>query len=154
MSQNKPRARKKEEPYSIRRMTIADHGDVLRIWKSSDGICVVAEDSLKGIALYLARNRGLCFVATVTGEVVGTVLCGHDGRRGILRHLAVKPAFRRCGIGRALAKRCLRELAAQGVRKCNLYVMRDNPSGMRFWEGLGYRLLDDDYGTLQAPTSK
>jgi ribosomal protein S18 acetylase RimI-like enzyme len=138
--------------FAIRRMTIGDHRHAHRIWKNARGICVVAEDSRGGIALYLSRNRGLCFVATVDREVVGTVLCGHDGRRGILRHLAVKPAFRNRGIGSALAARCLAVLSRQGIRKCNLYVMRDNPSGMRFWERMGYRLLDNDYGTLQAPT--
>jgi ribosomal protein S18 acetylase RimI-like enzyme len=133
-------------------MTIADHGDVHQIWRKSDGIVVMEEDSAEGIALYLARNRGLCFVASVDGKIVGTVLCGHDGRRGILRHLAVLPAFRNRGIGKALAGRCLKALSAEGVMKCNLYVMKDNRSGMRFWERLGYRLLDDDYCTLQAPT--
>jgi ribosomal protein S18 acetylase RimI-like enzyme len=133
-------------------MRMADHPQVHRIWRSSDGVCVVAEDSRGDIALYLSRNRGLCFVATVDGQIVGTVLCGHDGRRGILRHLAVKRAFRNRGIGRALAETCLRALAVRGIRKCNLYVMKDNPSGMRFWSHLGYRLLDEDYRTLQAAT--
>jgi ribosomal protein S18 acetylase RimI-like enzyme len=134
-------------------MKIADHGEVHRIWRGSEGMCLVDEDSRKGIARYLSRNRGLCFVATVDGRIVGTVLCGHDGRRGILRHLAVKAEFRNRGIGRALADRCLRALAVQGIGKCNLFVMKDNPSGQRFWEHLGYRLLDDDYWTLQATTS-
>ena len=139
--------------FSIRRMTLADHRRAYKIWKKSKGICVVAEDSRGGIALYLSRNRGLCFVATIDGRVVGTVLCGHDGRRGILRHLAIVPAFRNRGTGSALAARCLVALSKQGIRKCNLYVMRDNPSGMQFWERMGYRMLDDDYGTLQAPTA-
>jgi ribosomal protein S18 acetylase RimI-like enzyme len=139
--------------HSIRAMTIADHGDVHRLWRNTAGICVVAEDSRERIALYLSRNRGLCFVATVEGRIVGTILCGHDGRRGVLRHLAVRPAFRNRGIGRALSERCRRALCRQGIRKCNLYVMKDNPAGMRFWERLGYRLLDDDYRTLQSATS-
>lgn len=134
-------------------MTIADHGAVHRLWKNSDGICLVADDSRRGIALYLARNRGLCFVATLGDEIVGTVLCGHDGRRGILRHLAVKPAFRNRGIGRELAKKCLSALASGGIRKCNVYVMKDNPLGLRFWKRMGYRVLAEDYSTLQAPTS-
>jgi ribosomal protein S18 acetylase RimI-like enzyme len=134
-------------------MTIADHGAAHRIWRLSEGICLVREDSRKGIALYLSRNPGLCFVAVVDARIVGTVLCGHDGRRGILRHLAVAPAFRNRGIGRELARRCLRALAGQGIRKCNLYVMKDNPSGMRFWGRLGFGILDDDYSTLQASTS-
>jgi ribosomal protein S18 acetylase RimI-like enzyme len=132
---------------------MADHGDVHRIWKGSEGIILVAEDSRKGIGLYLARNRGLCFVATVADEIVGTVLCGHDGRRGILRHLAVKPGFRNRGIGGDLAKKCMAALSSNGIRKCNLYVMKDNPGGMRFWKRLGYKVLAEDYRTLQAPTS-
>lgn len=139
--------------HAIRSMTLADHADVHRIWRNSDGICVVAEDSRAGIGLYLARNRGLCFVATVEGAIVGTVLCGHDGRRGILRHLAVTPAFRKHGIGSALAARCLRALSRQGIGKCNIFVMDGNTSGMRFWRRLGYRLLANEYRTLQIRTS-
>jgi hypothetical protein len=30
--------------------------------------------------------------------------------------------------------------------------MKDNASGMRFWRRQGYKLLDDDYCTLQAAT--
>jgi ribosomal protein S18 acetylase RimI-like enzyme len=134
-------------------MTIADHGEVHRIWRSAKGICVVEEDAREGISLYLSRNRGLCFVATVGGRIVGTVLCGHDGRRAILRHLAVRPGYRRRGIGRELVERCRRALRRRGIRKCNIYVMKDNPGGLRFWVGLGYRVLDDDYLTLQASTS-
>jgi ribosomal protein S18 acetylase RimI-like enzyme len=134
-------------------MKLDDHGDVHRIWRNAEGICVVSDDSRAGIRLYLARNRGLCFVAAADSRIVGTVLCGHDGRRGILRHLAVIPAYRGRGIGRALVDRCLRALARQGIRKCNIFVMDDNPSGMRFWRRLGYRLLADDYRTLQIGTS-
>ncbi len=141
------------KPHSIRPMTIADHGAVRRIWRNSDGIILVAEDSRRGIERYLARNRGLCFVATVADDIVGAVLCGHDGRRGILRHLAVKPGFRNRGIGRDLARSCLSALSSSGIRKCNLYVMKDNPVGMRFWKYLGYRVLAEDYRTLQAATS-
>jgi ribosomal protein S18 acetylase RimI-like enzyme len=133
-------------------MTLADHGAVLRIWRKAKGICVVAEDSRAGVRLYLARNRGLCFVATSGDRIVGTVLCGHDGRRGILRHLAVIPEFRNRGIGRALTARCLRALARQGVGKCNIFVMDGNLEGMRFWRRLGYRLLANEYRTLQVGT--
>ena len=76
---------------------------------------MVDDDSREGIRMYLARNRGLCFVATVDSVIVGTVLCGHDGRRGILRHLAVKPRFRNRGIGRALTERSLAALSRTGV---------------------------------------
>jgi GNAT superfamily N-acetyltransferase len=92
-------------------------------------------------------------VAVVENGIVGTVLCGHDGRRGILRHLAVKPAFRKKGIARALVKKSLDALGGQGIRKCNLYVEDYNPAGLQFWEHLGWRRLKDDYRTLQTLTT-
>ena len=39
----------------------------------------------------------------VDGEkIVGVILCGHDGRRGIIQHACVSPDYRRFGIGKKL----------------------------------------------------
>jgi N-acetylglutamate synthase len=146
----------------IRPLTLADHDEVYRLWTQCEGICVSDDDARDRIELYLERNPGLCWVATVevplsgktVAAIVGTVLCGHDGRRGILRHLAVAPAFRRGGLGRSLVEKCLAALAAQGIRKCNIYVQDDNLAGRKFWEHLGYRALTDDYRTLQIAIGK
>jgi ribosomal protein S18 acetylase RimI-like enzyme len=138
--------------YSIREMTLADYDDVFRLWSDAPGIILGDDDTPDRIELYLKRNQGLCFVAVAAGRVVGTVLCGHEGRRGILRHLTTERALRGMGIGRALTQRCLTALSQQGIRKCNLYVMDANPEGMGFWKRLGFLQLDDDFRTLQHPT--
>jgi N-acetylglutamate synthase len=110
------------------------------------------DDNREGIALYLRRNRGLCFIATSENQLIGTVLCGHDGRRGILRHLAVRKEFRKQGIARRLVQKSLTGLAGQGIQKCNLYVMDYNVTGLRFWKHIGFHLIADDYRTLQIGT--
>ena len=133
-------------------MTIADYDAVHALWSETEGMSLGDDDTRERIALYLARNPDLCFVATVTGRIVGTVLCGHEGRRGILRHLAVKRAFRRQGIARDLVNQCLADLARQGIRKCNIFVLDENPDGLRFWEHMGWYRLKDDYRTLQKQT--
>jgi ribosomal protein S18 acetylase RimI-like enzyme len=130
-------------------MRVADHPALHCIWQNAEGICLEKDDSRQGIARYLSRNRGLCFIALADRKVVGTVLCGHDGRRGILRHLAVVPAFRNRGIGRTLAQTSLRALAKQGIRRCNVFVMTYNHAGEIFWARLGFVRLKDDYMTLQ-----
>jgi ribosomal protein S18 acetylase RimI-like enzyme len=56
-----------------------------------------------GIGLLLAGNPGLSLVAELDGAVVGAVLCGHDGRRALIYHLAVAASLRRRGIGVALS---------------------------------------------------
>jgi len=70
--------------------------------------------------------------------VVGTVLCGHDGRRGYIHHLAVAQSHRRRGIGRALVERILSALMAQGIQKCHLFVFGENRQAIAFWERVGF----------------
>ena len=137
---------------AIREMTIGDYQAVAAVWRLAEGLSLTDDDGEDGIALYLRRNRGLCFVATVEREIVGTVLCGHDGRRGILRHLAVLREHRLRGIGRRLVGAAMRALEAEGIRKCNIFVMDFNAEGMSYWKHLGFHPLADDYRTLQTPT--
>ena len=133
-------------------MRLADYAPVYRLWRRTKGMALGPDDSRAGIKLYLARNRGLCFVATVETKIVGTVICGHDGRRGILRHLAVAPKFRRQGIGRELVRRCLAGLARQDIRKCNIFVMDYNQAGLRWWKNLGGVVHKYVWRTVQMPT--
>jgi ribosomal protein S18 acetylase RimI-like enzyme len=137
----------------IREMTLTDYDEVYRLWTRTEGMCLVDDDNREGIAVYLERNQGLCFVALVGGNLIGTVLCGHDGRRGILRHLAVKQEFRKRGIALLLVQRSLAALSQQGIKKCNIFVMDYNNAGLGFWEHIGFYPLPDDYRTLQIGTN-
>jgi len=136
----------------IRLMTVDDYEDVYALWSTSDGMNLGEEDSRAGIALYLERNPGCCFVGTEGGRLVGTALCGHDGRRGILRHLAVHQDARGRGLGKQLVRACLEALAAAGISKCNVSVMDSNAAGLCFWQHLGARVLEYDWRTLQLAT--
>jgi len=138
---------------TIRPMTIDDYDAVYRLWSVTEGLSLIDDDNREGIALYLKRNVGLCFVGVDGKEIVGTVLCGHDGRRGILRHLAVAAAHRKQGIARRLVRACLDALAAAGIRKCNLHVMDYHGDGLRFWEHFGAKPQNYDWRTLQLPTA-
>jgi ribosomal protein S18 acetylase RimI-like enzyme len=140
--------------YTIRQMMLDDYDRAYALWRTADGVCLDEEDSRDGIALYLRRNQGLCFVAIVGEQLVGTVLCGHEGRRGILRHLVVAPDFRGKGIARDLINHCRAALAREGIRKCNIFVLDSNVEGRRFWEHMGWRLLEDDFRLMQIPTER
>jgi len=81
--------------YRIRQMKLRDYPPAYALWQASAGVYLDEEgDSRPGLARYLRRNPGLCFVACAGKRVVGTILCGHDGRRGWLRHLAVRKPYR------------------------------------------------------------
>jgi N-acetylglutamate synthase len=105
-----------------REFTPADYDAVLAVWRAGAGVVLREVDDRAPVERYLARNRGLSFVAVDGGQVVGAVLCGTDGRRGYLQHLAVAPAHRHRGVGRALAERAVAALAASGIDKCHLMV--------------------------------
>lgn len=128
----------------IKSMTITDYDEVAHLWANTDGVGLRDfEDSCEGIASYLDRNCGMSFVARRDGKLVGAVLCGHDGRRGCIYHLAVASEYRRQGIGKTLLNRSISELRAAGIRKCNIVVFKTNSSGQEFWRKLNWNGRED-----------
>jgi putative acetyltransferase len=122
----------------VREFTLDDYDDAYALWKATEGLGLSEADSRVNIASFLARNPGSSFVAVAGGALVGAVLCGSDGRRGYLHHLAVSPAHRRAGTGTALVDRCLAALGSQGLRKCHIFVIAANEEGKRFWSRVGW----------------
>ena len=122
----------------IKSMTLADYGEVLCLWQNAEGVGLGESDTRTAIASYLKRNRGMSFVARDGKKLVGAVLCGHDGRRGYLHHLAVADSHRRKGIGTKLVDRCLAELKRLAIPRCNIFLYAHNTSGERFWKKSGW----------------
>lgn len=127
----------------IHEMTMDDYAAAAALWTSVDGVGLSDADTPSGIAQYLRRNPGLSFVARDGGQLVGAVLCGHDGRRGYLHHLAVANSCRRRGVGRALVQRCLAGLGSMGIDKCHLFVFATNHAAIAFWEEIGWEQRGD-----------
>jgi putative acetyltransferase len=119
-------------------MTLADYDEVYALWAASEGIGLSSADSREAIGAFLQRNPGLAFVAVDGDIIVGAVICGTDGRRGYLHHLAVRSSHKRQGIGRHLAQACLNRLREQGIEKCHIFVYRENHSARQFWESIGW----------------
>lgn len=129
--------------YTLRPLVIADYDAVFALWLRSDGMGLGDGDSREGIAKFLERNPGLSRIAEADGKIVGAVLCGHDGRRGYLHHLAVDKPFQKRGIGRALIEACLAELRAEQIPRCSIFVYADNHAGRAFWTNSGWITRDD-----------
>jgi len=133
---------------TTREFVISDYDDVFALWKGVEGIEVCEGDSREEIAEYLKRNPGLSRVAVLDDKIVGAALCGHDGRRGWIYHLAVAPTYRRQKIGNVLMESCLNELRAIGLKRAIILVAGDNPSGHDFWLRNGW----EDIGGAIAMT--
>jgi ribosomal protein S18 acetylase RimI-like enzyme len=125
--------------FGTSQMAADDYDEVLRLWESAEGVGLTDSDSREGVQAYLNRNPGLSLVARHHGRIVGAILCGHDGRRGYLHHLAVAAEHRRQGIGAALVQECLTRLAQVGIQKCHVWVYQGNRGAQRFWQKLGWK---------------
>ena len=130
----------------IRKMTLDDYESVYALWRVTEGMGLNnVDDTKEGIARFLLRNPRTCYVAESeeNGMVRGAILCGHDGRRGYIYHLAVNVADRGHGIGRDLVEKALYGLKREGISKVALVVLDENNVGNKFWERIGFTKRND-----------
>jgi ribosomal protein S18 acetylase RimI-like enzyme len=118
---------------NTREFVIDDYDQAVALWNVVEGVEVAEGDSKEEIRAYLLRNPGLSRVAEEDGAIVGAVLCGHDGRRGLIYHLAVAPAHHGKGIGKQLVQECVTQLHDTGITRALILVASDNPRGRSFW---------------------
>lgn len=129
----------------VREMVIDDYEQMMELWQRIQGLVLSQADSKEEIAKYLKRNPGLSFVSEHNERITGTIMCGHDGRRGIMYHVAVDPEYRHQKIGRQLVEQSLNGLKKAGIEKCHLFVLADNELGNQFWSSQGWQKRDDFY---------
>lgn len=130
--------------FTIRPFRLADYPAAYALWQSTEGVGLNESDTEPAIAAFLDRNAGLSAVAIdPADQLIGAVLCGHDGRRGYLHHLAVARPFRRLGIANALLTHCFAALAGSGIAKCNIYLYADNAPAQAFWLHNGWQIREN-----------
>lgn len=127
----------------IRSFEPADFGAVSRLWAASEGLGAGPGDTPEAVTRFLARNPELSLVAEEGGAIVAAVLCGHDGRRGQIYHLAVARSHRRRGIGEEIVRRCASALGAAGIERVLIRVQAENAGAREFWARVGGRFRDD-----------
>lgn len=123
----------------LRTMTIEDYDEVFALWTKIRGFGIRSiDDSKEGIEMFLKRNPSTSVVAEEDGKIVGSILCGHDGRRGCLYHVCVDEDHRRKGIGKAMVVRAMEALRAEKINKVTLIAFTDNDLGNAFWNTIGW----------------
>lgn len=126
-----------------REMELSDYEEVISLWRESEGVKLRDADSLDGIDKYLKRNPGLSFVAENNNEIIGTIMSGHDGKRGYIQHLAVKPSLRKSGIATELLSNCVSALRSEGIIKSHIHILSNNELGKNYWSNRGWKRRTD-----------
>ena len=129
--------------YTVRLVTADDYDAIFELWSSTEEsrrALNPVDDSRSGIERYLMRNPNTCFAAVKDGRIIGVILTGHDGRRGMIHHLCIHPDYRRMGIAAHLVSLAEDALKKEGIQKVFGLVFRDNQAANAFWEQQGYSL--------------
>jgi N-acetylglutamate synthase len=121
----------------------SDYDSVYRLWESIEkGVHVGRSDTLAEIGKKITRDPDLFLIAEADGAIIGSVIGGFDGRRGLIYHLAVAASFRGLGIGSRLMDEVEARLRAKGCLKCYLLVTTDNPEAEGYYRQRGWQSMD------------
>jgi N-acetylglutamate synthase len=133
--------------YKVVEMTLDRYDELMSFWKNIEGIWISSDDDYDNLNRFLNRNPGLNLVVLYEGHIIGTIKCGHDGRRGYLHHLAIAKEYRGHGIGKELVTKCIKNLEKDGIRKIRVFVMDNNQNALNFWNNIGFDQQTYDYRT-------
>lgn len=122
----------------------ADYQPVLELWLMMEkGVHVGRSDTPTEIEKKIARDPDLFLLAECENKIIGSVIGGYDGRRGLIYHLAVNPAFRGQGIGSRLMDEVEARLRDKGCLKCYLLVASDNYDVETYYQERGWQHMND-----------
>lgn len=126
----------------IRRMNINDYDSAYELWGRC-GFELGKSDRREEIEKFIEKNPDTCLVGILDNKIIGSVLGGYDGRRGLVHHLSVYGEYRKMGYGKALIEALENEFKKAGVVKMSFWVKTDNFSVVDFYKACGYELRED-----------
>ncbi|QAA77344.1 MAG: hypothetical protein BIP78_1578 [Candidatus Bipolaricaulis sibiricus] len=126
-------------PMDIRDLSVDDCDELIRLWKEAGlPFRPQGRDSREAIARQMEGGTAIYLGAEQDGQLIGAVLGTHDGRKGWINRLAVHPAHRRRGIGRALVGAVEERLHGMGIEIIAALIEDWNEDSMAFFARLGY----------------
>lgn len=126
----------------LRKFTIDDYESVYGLWERCK-LHLGKSDSKSEVEKFIKQNPNTCIVGIIEGEIVGCILGGFDGRRGLVHHLSVDERYRNLGYGGQLLKKVESVFNDMGVVKISFWVTTDNLGAVDFYEKCGYELRGD-----------
>lgn len=110
---------------------------LVALWEAC-GLTRPWNDAAADIAFARGGPASDVLVIEREGRIAASVMVGHDGHRGAVYCVAVDPALRGTGLGRAIMAAAEGWLRERGVWKLNLMVRTGNEGATGFYAALGY----------------
>jgi ribosomal protein S18 acetylase RimI-like enzyme len=115
----------------------ADVADVIALWQAC-GLTRPWNDPTADIALARRGPNSAILIGRDGDAMIATAMVGHDGHRGWAYYVAVDPARREKGFGRAIMHAAEDWLRQAGIAKLQLMVRRENAKAGAFYRSIGY----------------
>jgi len=129
--------------FSLRAASASDIDGLLGLWQEAAENNARPPDTGRAVMALLNRDPGDLILAEHDGVLIGSVIAGWDGWRYHLYRLAVRPGWRRQGVGSALLDAAESRLMAMGATRIDAMVLDANDLGQDLWQARGYSRQDD-----------
>ena len=134
---------------TYRVMTMEDYDGVYDLWMTIKGFGIRSiDDSREGVEKFLKRNPTTSVVALDGDKIIGSILCGHDGRRACFYHVCVAESYRKQGIGKHMAAFAEEALKKEGIKK-QFAILQINAIGCK-----RYLFLSNQQGTQKQKNGR
>jgi len=133
------------QPIVLDSIQETDYPKLIKLWEVAGNIDVRLTDTPEVLARFLYRNPTCSYAAYAGSRLIGAILAGHDGWRGHLYHIAVKPDYREKGIGTRLVNAAVSAILSESVQKIHCLVKSDNLIAQQFWEACSFEHRDKLY---------
>lgn len=125
--------------FSFRKFRMEDYDRVIQLWQEGNlPLKLKGRDRREEIEKQIKLPNVIFIVAEYEGEVVGTVLATHDGRKGWINRLAVDKRFRRKGLGQLLVRAAESVLESEGLEMFAALIEEDNLASIELFRKMGY----------------
>lgn len=130
------------DPSVIKKLQISDYPTLIEIWKEA-GFKIGKSEEKEEVEKFLNTNPNTSLGIYIDDTLIGCILGGYDGRRGLIHHFAVRKDQQGKGYGKALLEQLMRIFQEQGVVKVSFWVKKNNTQVIPFYQKHGFELRDD-----------
>ncbi|MCD4782326.1 MAG: GNAT family N-acetyltransferase [Candidatus Eremiobacteraeota bacterium] len=129
---------------TIREMRIDEYDSLIELWQKA-GLDHRPEgrDTRENIQKDIARPDTFLLVAEIDGNIAGSILATHDGRKGWINRLAVDPDYRRKGIALKLVEEAQKSLYGLGIGIISCLIEDRNVASMKAFQKMGFVKMPD-----------
>jgi len=126
----------------IEKLTINDYPNLIEIWEEA-GFQIGKSEEKQEVEKFIRTNPTTSLGIYRDQALIGCILGGYDGRRGLIHHFAIKKEHQGKGYGKALLDQLMRIFKELGVVKVSFWVKKDNTQVVSFYEKHGFHLRED-----------